>query len=358
MEMTMTASAHASTFRNRLYATFPIMTLLGASFLLLSTHTANADSQQQDLPSLLEFTEWEVPWENTRPRDPYFSPDGSVWFVGQLGDYLAQLDPETGEMKRFEIPKAGPHTVIVDADGIPWYAGNRDQHIGRVDPKTGEVTRIEMPQGVNDPHTMDWTSDGNIWFTVQRSGEAGFIGKLTVETGEVDIITVPGKGKRPYGLVVDNSDRPWIAFMGDNAIGTVDPESMELEIINTPDEDSIIRRIGLTSDGRVWWVDAAVGFMGVYNPEDKSMKQWLSPAGEVSGLYAMTVDHQDRVWYVETAVQPNRFIGFDTQTEQFISMDEVPSGGLTIRHMVFDETANAIWFGTDAHTIGRAIVPE
>ena len=25
--------------------------------------------------------EWEVPWEGSRPRDPYVAPDGGVWFV-------------------------------------------------------------------------------------------------------------------------------------------------------------------------------------------------------------------------------------------------------------------------------------
>ena len=24
--------------------------------------------------------EWEVPWERSRPRDPYVAPDGRVWF--------------------------------------------------------------------------------------------------------------------------------------------------------------------------------------------------------------------------------------------------------------------------------------
>ncbi|WP_247869877.1 lyase [Methylophaga sp. SB9B] len=306
----------------------------------------------------LDFYEWNVEWQNTRPRDPYVSPDGSVWFVGQVGDYVARLDPVSGEMQRYEIPKAGPHTVIVDKQGYPWYAGNKDKHIGRLDPASGEVTRYEMPEGVNDPHTMDWTSDGNIWFTVQRSGIAGFIGTLNTESGEVDIIEVPGNNMRPYGLVVDKQDRPWIAFMGSNAIGTVDPQTMQLEIINTPNEESIIRRIGLTSDGRVWWVDADVGYVGVYNPRDKSMQQWQTPGGESAGLYAMTVDNQDRIWYVETGLQPNRFIGFDSKTEQFIAIDEVPSGGQTVRHMMFDKESNAIWFGTDAHTIGRAVVPD
>lgn len=311
-----------------------------------------------EIPSLLEIREWPVPWANTRPRDPDKAPDGAVWFVGQIGHYVARLDPDSGDMKRFEIPGAGPHTVIVDSDGYPWYAGNRDRHIGKLDPETGKVTRYELPAGVDDPHTMDWTSRGDIWFTVQRSGDAGYIGKLDTRSGQVEIIPVPGRSMRPYGLVVDAHDRPWIAFMGSNAIGMVDPATMKLAILRTPDERSRIRRIGVTSDGRVWWVDAARGYLGVHDPDDGSMKQWLSPGGEWSSLYAMAVDSLDRVWYVESSLRPNRFVGFDTATETFISIDEIPSGGGSVRHMIFDPESNAIWFGTDNHTIGRAIVPR
>ncbi len=334
----------------RRFAAF--ITVMGLSF------ATQAEPTQDSLPGLLEFTEWQVPWENSRPRDPYMGPDGKVWFVGQVGDYVATLDPKTGEMQKFDIPKAGPHTVIVDNDGTPWYAGNKDRHIGKMDPETGDVMRINMPEGVNDPHTMAFTSDGYIWFTVQHSGEAGFIGRLNMADNDVDVIEVPGTNMRPYGLVIDSQDRPWIAFMGDNAIGTVDPESMTLQIIDTPTQDSIIRRIGVTSDDRIWWTDAGMGHIGVYDPEQKSMQQWPTPGGEAAGLYAMTVDHQDRIWYVETGLQPNRFIGFDSQSEQFISIDEVPSGGISIRHMVFDKASNAIWFATDANTIGKAVVPE
>ncbi|MDX1574058.1 MAG: lyase [Methylophaga sp.] len=331
-----------------------------AAFLTVMdlSFAAQAEPTQDSLPGLLEFTEWQVPWENSRPRDPYMGPNGKVWFVGQVGDYVARLNPKTGEMQKFDIPKAGPHTVIVDNDGIPWYAGNKDRHIGKMNPETGDVMPIKMPEGVNDPHTMAFTSDGDIWFTVQHSGKAGFIGRLNMADHHVDMIEVPGNNMRPYGLVMDSQDRPWIAFMGDNAIGTVDPESMTLQIIDTPTQDSIIRRIGVTSDDRIWWTDAGMGHIGVYDPEQKSMQQWPTPGGESAGLYAMTVDHQDRIWYVETGLQPNSFIGFDSQSEQFISIDEVPSGGISIRHMVFDETSNAIWFATDANTIGKAVVPE
>ncbi|MFW7380261.1 MAG: virginiamycin B lyase family protein [Oligoflexus sp.] len=306
-------------------------------------------------PKLI-IEEWTVPWPNTRPRDPDVAPNGDVWFVGQQGDYLAKFDPKSGEMKHFDLQEgAGPHTVIVDKQGYPWYAGNRDRHIGRLDPKTGEVTRYELPEGINDPHTMAWTSDGDIWFTVQRSKPAGYIGLLSPESGKVAIVPVPGEDMRPYGLVVDRNDRPWIAFMGKNAIGTVDPKSMKLEIIETPHKDSQIRRLSVADDGRIWWVDAAAGYVGVYDPKDRTMRQWQSPGGASAELYATTIDHKQRLWYVEAGPSPNKFIAFDTKEEKLVAEIAIPSGAGSVRNMTFDEESHTIWFGTDADTIGRAI---
>ena len=73
-----------------------------------------------------------MPWPDTRPRDPYVDPQGRVWFVGQEGNYIAYLEPKSGEFKRFEIEDgAHPHNLIVDQKGIVWYAGNRNARIGR-----------------------------------------------------------------------------------------------------------------------------------------------------------------------------------------------------------------------------------
>jgi virginiamycin B lyase len=71
----------------------------------------------------------------------------------------------------------------------------------------------------------------------------------------------------------------------------------------------------------------------------------------------MTVDDADRLWAVETGPQPNRLVGFDPKTEQFFGSTPIPSGGSTVRHMVFHRPTREIWFGTDANTIGRAKLP-
>ena len=128
--------------------------------------------------------EWEVPWVESRPRDPYVAPDGRVWFVGQRSHYAAVLDPATGEFKKYDLPEgAGPHTVVVGTDGMVWYTGNRVGNIGRIDPATGEIEIFPMPdERARDPHTFAFDAAGDLWFTVQGGN---FVGKFWRETGDV-----------------------------------------------------------------------------------------------------------------------------------------------------------------------------
>ena len=121
-------------------------------------------------PQQLTIDEWNVPWQRTRPRDPYVDAQGKVWFVGQVGDYIGVLDPATGQFRRYDLDHgAGPHNLIVDARGFVWYSGNTASHIGRLDPASGAITKYPMPDSsVRDPHTMVFDRHGDIWFTAQQ----------------------------------------------------------------------------------------------------------------------------------------------------------------------------------------------
>jgi virginiamycin B lyase len=329
------------------------LTLLAAGALLLAVPAAPAPAQ-----TTVDIQEWEVPWPDTRPRDPYVGPDGDIWFVGQRADYAAVLDPETGAFERFDLPEgAGPHNLIVDDDGTVWYAGNRAAHIGKLDPKTGEIERIDMPDpGARDPHTLLFAGGDRIFFTVQGGNR---VGRLDKATGEVTIREVPTESARPYGIVEAPDGTIWVAEFGTYKLLRIDPASMELEEIPLPRETARPRRLQPTSDGRVWYVDYADGMLGVYDPAAGSFEEWALPRGGESRPYGMAVDADDRLWLVETGPrdEPNRFVGFDPETEEFMSVTEIPSGAGTVRHMVYHAPTNSVWFGTDANTIGRARLP-
>ena len=181
----------------------------------------------------VEIQEWQVPWEKTRPRDPYVAPNGLVWFCGQTGHYLASFDPDSGEFKRYELDDpTGPHNLIVADDGGVWYAGNLAAHIGRLDPETGEIVKYPMPlEAARDPHTLVFDHAGDIWFTAQQSS---FVGKLEVKSGEISLIEVAGERARPYGIIIDPQDRPWFVQFGRNRLAMIEREGMTLREFDLP----------------------------------------------------------------------------------------------------------------------------
>ena len=301
----------------------------------------------------VDIQEWVVPWGKTRPRDPYVITEGKVWFVGQRGDYIARLDTDTGEFNRFDLePGVGPHTLIVDKDGQVWFAGNKKGYIGKLDPTTGTIKKYMMPDpAARDPHTMAFDQQGDIWFTVQHGN---FIGKMHTPSGEVHLIPVATPKARPYGLAVDSTGNPWIALLGTNKIATVNGNTMEIKEFVLPNLDSRPRRIGITSDDHIWYVDYARGTVGHLNPQNARAEEWITPGGTGSKPYGMTVDKKDRIWFVETSLTPNRFVGFNSKTKKFFSITEVESGGGTIRNMMYYAPSQEVWFGTDTNTVGRA----
>ncbi len=303
----------------------------------------------------VSIDEWPVEWRDTRPRDPSVADDGRIWFVGQAGDYAAVFDPADASFRRYDLPEgAGPHTIYVTRDQQVWYAGNRDKHLGRIDPDTGEITRVEMPEGaLADPHTIFEDPQGRLWFTAQWANQ---IGRYDRQTGETVHVDVPTERARPYGIEVDDAGTAWIVLLGTNKLARVTPD-MTLTEIELPRSDARPRRIAITERG-IWYVDYAGGYLGVHDPASDEIREWqIGPAPE-SGPYAMAADAKGRIWLVETHPDPNRFVGFDPETESFFSIAPIPSGAGAVRHMVFDDKRNAIWFGTDTNNLGRASLPD
>ncbi len=150
--------------------------------------------------------------------------------------------------------------------------------------------------------------DGDIWFTAQFSNA---VGKLFVDTGEIRIFDIPSKNSRPYGIVVDSKNRPWIALFGTNKLATVNPKTYRLREIELPRQEIRPRRLAATSYDKIWFVDYATGYLGRYDPKNRSHTEYRLPGGENSRPYGMAVDNRDVLWFVETGYNPNRLVSFN-----------------------------------------------
>lgn len=281
----------------------------------------------------IKFKEWVVPTRGQRSRDPVESPDGMIWWVGQWGDIVGRINPETGDMKEYPLPKgAKPHSVTPDDKGYLWYMGNKNATVGRLDPATGEIKEYDMPDPqARDPHTGVFDEQGILWFTLQHSNR---IGRLDPETGDIKIKTMPTDRSRPYGIKVDDSGDIWVACNGSHCLVKVDHETMDMTEIKLPHEDTTVRRLDIAEDGMIWYVNSGRGRLGRFNPDNGEIKEWPSPSGPRSHPYAIEV-LDGIVWYNESGMRPDPLVRFDPATERFQSW-AIPSGDFyagILRHM-------------------------
>jgi virginiamycin B lyase len=291
--------------------------------------------------------EWEVEWGG-RSRDPYVAPDGKVWFVGQAGNYIAYFDPSAEDFRRYEIEDGtNPHNLLVDDAGMVWYAGNRNGRIGKLDPATGGI-EVFLTGEAGDPHTLVFDGKGGIWFTSQQSNR---VGRLDVATGEVVLLTPHDERSRPYGIVMDDDGYPWVALFNTNQVIRIHPETLEITRFEKADASSRSRRIEVTGDGSVWYVDEPRGYLGRIDPATGLVREYPMPGGDDSRPYALTRDDRDILWVSQTGPD-KKLVAFDPRTEQFVSVNDVSHN---IRHMMFDASTGAMWFGTDANRVGRVL---
>jgi streptogramin lyase len=87
-------------------------------------------------------------------------------------------------------------------------------------------------------------------------------------------------------------------------------------VFEPPTKDQGARRVWSDSKGRLWISEWNSGNVSVYDPTDKSWKQWKLP-GEKPRTYAVWVDPDDKVWLSEWAA--NAIVRFDPATEKFES---------------------------------------
>jgi len=284
--------------------------------------------------------EWDVPTPGSRPHDPMYAPDGSVWYTGQMANVLGRFDPKTQQFKEYPLktPGSGPHGLIADHDGNVWFTANFKAYIGKLDPKTGQVTEYHMPDpAARDPHTLLLAPNGNIYFTAQG---ANMVGRLNPKTGEIKLASSPTPRSNPYGMVIDSHGAPWFVEFGSNKVAHIDPDTLEIREFVLPNPESRPRRVAITHDDMIWYSDYSRGYLGRLDPKTGKVTEWASPGGARSQPYGITA-YGDAIWYSESNTEPNTLVHFDIKTQKFETWP-IPSGGGVVRNMVVTPDGN-LW---------------
>jgi virginiamycin B lyase len=257
--------------------------------------------------------EYDVP-SGSHPHDVAVASDGTVWYTAQNAGKLGHLDPENGRVDEVELGSgSAPHGVIVGPDGAPWITDGGLNAIVRVDPSTRQVRRFSLPAdhpstnlntAVFDPH-------GTLWFT----GQSGIYGRVTPDTGSVDVFGAPN-GRGPYGIAVTPDGQVYYASLAGSYMGRINTDTGAATILRPPTADQGTRRVWSDSRGRVWSSQYNAGQVAVYDPATDQWREWRLP-GESPQAYAVYVDDEDKVWLSDFGA--NSLVRFDPENEQFTS---------------------------------------
>ncbi len=93
---------------------------------------------------------------------------------------------------------------------------------------------------------------------------------------------------------------------------------MEVREYPLPEPGSRSRRLVVTSDDMVWFVNSGLGRLGRLNPETGEIKEWRVAERSADAPVAIEVI-DDVIWYNESDQRPDALVRFDPKTESFRS---------------------------------------
>jgi len=143
-----------------------------------------------------------------------------LWFTGQKGIY-GRLDPKPGAMAVFDAPRGtGPYGIATTPDGQVFFASLAGNYLGQIDLETGGVTVLEPPVPRQGARRVWSDSHGALWITGWSSGD---LFRYDSKSKSWAHWHLPGDGPQPSAVYVDETDAVWVSDWGANAILRFDP---------------------------------------------------------------------------------------------------------------------------------------
>lgn len=116
--------------------------------------------------------------KGSAPRRIATAPDGTLWVALWGSGRLAHVDPATAAViKEYPLPggsDSGPYAVTVDATGKVFVNEFNTDVVVILDPQTGEMRRIEVPRQ-SGIRKMVIDQAGSLWYVGSTSGRLGRI---------------------------------------------------------------------------------------------------------------------------------------------------------------------------------------
>jgi streptogramin lyase len=267
----------------------------------------------------------DVPTSNARvgPHSLQVAPDGAVWITLALGNQLARFDPASETFTFHELGRGYyPHTLRFDARGRIWFSIAASNHLGMFDPLSGKSLELRLPSRTLGQAVAMRMMPFLLWL--------GRHVDLRDRAAEGDGFTAP----IPYGVDIAPDGAVWFSQLNEHRIGRVDPDTFEIEMVDTP--FSAPRRMRFDGKGRLWIPGFSSGVVASFDPETRMFREYVLPIEPLGSEtpYALHVDRErGDVWICGT--NSDTLIRFEPEPERF-TVYPLPTRVTYTREIDFD----------------------
>lgn len=223
-------------------------------------------------PTTGEITKFAIP--DSTVRDPHtmiFDRNDNIWFTAQGSNAIGFFDVAANKFRIVKPPLTGtrrsnnPYGIVLDSKGRPWFNLFATNLIGTIDPQTFELKTYAVGNDSTLNRRIAITSDDKVYYTDYRRGR---LGRLDIATGKTEDWELPGGARsQPYGMIIDDQNRVWVAETGDKSAGGnkligFDPKTGKF-FNNTviPGDRNTVRHMFFDKKTKqIWWASDA-GFV-------------------------------------------------------------------------------------------------
>jgi len=262
------------------------------------------------------ITEYELPRLELATHDVSGDSKGNIWYSPHRSSYIGRLDPRTGEVEEFRIPRESPgvlpgtHWIFVDKNDIVWGTENWGHNVYRLDPKTREFKRIpwKVAEEVNSPAVGNVAFDpqGFLWRAREKK-----VSKVDALSGQPVTSFPLKKFAGTYGAAMSNDGR----YFGGGAwprdgVVVVDTQTAEVFEPDTSPNSGPAR--GEFDPQGNYWAAGRGGMLVKFDTAKKRILEYRLPTPHAS-LYTAHADRNGEIWAGE--LHSGRYLRFNPKTQ-------------------------------------------